>query len=437
MNLLSGGNPMTEQEIASLGPAFAGYLGRFRRCFRQKRTAAHFDTYCRGLLSELPRKSVEPIALAAGTAVRTLQEFLATARWDHEAARTTVQWDVAEVIATISADVVGTVGVIDETSCQKWGEHTPGVQRQYLGCVGKVDNGIVTVHVGVTRGCFQALLDADLYLPKAWDADRDRCRAAGIPDEVGYRPKWRIALDQLARLSGKGLRFDWLVFDEGYGAAVPFLKILSLIGQRFVAEVPVNFSVRRHEGSRARRADQRLTPADARRGRRFRIAHRTVRDSVWRATSAVVWAAGRRQTLVVAINEATAEVKYFLTNAAGVSLAQVLAVAFRRFTVEQVFRLAKQEAGLMHYEGRDYTGLTRHLILSLIVLGFVAAHTERLRGEKSAGDGRASLPGAQPPLCGLVPPSAGSSGNTAHERGHLLPPTPQRSGREGAQETAA
>ena len=120
---------MTEQEIAGLGPAFAGYLGRFRRCFRQKRTAAHFDTYCRGLLSELPRKSVEPIALEAGTAVRTLQEFLATARWDHEAARATVQRDVADVIATIPADAVGTVGVIDETSCQKWGNQTPGVQR--------------------------------------------------------------------------------------------------------------------------------------------------------------------------------------------------------------------------------------------------------------------------------------------------------------------
>src|SRR5262249_9751422 len=81
MKLLSGGNPMTEQEIAGLGPAFANYLGRYRACFLQKRTAAHFDTYCRGLLSDLPRKSVEPIALEAGTAVRTLQEFLVTARW--------------------------------------------------------------------------------------------------------------------------------------------------------------------------------------------------------------------------------------------------------------------------------------------------------------------------------------------------------------------
>ncbi len=82
---------MTEQEITDLGPAFAAYLRRFRDSFGQDRTAGHFDTYCRGLLSDLPRKTAEPIALAAGTAVRTLQEFLVTARWDHASARDTLQ----------------------------------------------------------------------------------------------------------------------------------------------------------------------------------------------------------------------------------------------------------------------------------------------------------------------------------------------------------
>jgi SRSO17 transposase len=437
MNLLSGGNPMTEQEIAGLGPAFASYLGRFRNCFSQKRTAAHFDTYCRGLLSDLPRKSVEPIALEAGTAVRTLQEFLVTAQWDHEAGRTTLQRDLAAAVAALPTDGVGTVGVIDETSCQKWGEHTPGVQRQYLGCVGKVDNGIVTVHVGVVKGNFQALVDADLYLPQSWDADRDRCRAAGIPDEVRYRPKWRIALDQLVRLADHGMSFDWLVFDEGYGAAVPFLRILGLVGQKFVAEVPVNFAVRARAGGTSRRADKRLTAADARRGRRHRLAHRTVRDSVWRVRSATVWVDDRPHTLIVAINEATAEVKYFLTNATGETLARVLTVAFRRWTVEHAFRLAKQEAGLMHYEGRDYTGLTRHLILALIVLGFVAVQTQRLRGEKSRGDGRTGVPCAQPALRRSIPAAAQCPGIAAHEPNPPLPPAPQQPSRQGPQETAA
>jgi SRSO17 transposase len=428
---------MTEQEIAGLGPAFAHYLERYRGCFLQKRTAAHFDTYCRGLLSDLPRKSVEPIALEAGTAVRTLQEFLVSARWDHEQARDLLQRHLAEVVAKLPADPLGTVGVIDETSCQKWGDQTPGVQRQYLGCLGKIDNGIVTVHVGVAKGCFQALLDAELYLPEVWDKDRERCRAAGIPDEVRYRPKWRIALNQLIRLSGQGITFDWLVFDESYGAAVPLLRAFNLVGQHFVAEVPVNFAVAGRPDGPTRRADQRLPAVKAKKGRRYRLAHQTVADSVWRASSVQVWAAGRPHRLIVAINEATAEVKYFLSNATAEPLTRLLAVAFRRWTVEHDFRVGKQEAGLMHYEGRDYTGLIRHLILALVVLGFVARQTERLRGEKSAGDGGASVSGVKPAVRDDLSSSARGSRSAAYKRGHSLSPTTKRPGDEVSQEKAA
>jgi SRSO17 transposase len=427
---------MTEQEITALGPAFAAYLRRFRGCLGQDRTAAHFDTYCRGLLTDLPRKTVEPIALEAGTAVRTLQEFLVTARWNHDQARDTLQRHLAGVLGGLPADPLGTVGVVDETSCRKWGDHTPGVQRQYLGCVGKIDNGIVTVHIGVATGTFQALLDAELYLPKSWAEDRPRCRAAGIPDDVRHRAKWRLAVDQWVRLAGNGVAFDWLVFDEGYGSKVPFLRFLNLVGQRFVAEVPVNFTVRDQASGPARRADHRLTPADATSGRRHRLAHRTARASFWRATAAAVWVAGREHTLVVAIDEATAEVKYFLTNVT-TALSRVLAVAFRRWAVEHSFRLGKQEAGLMHYEGRDYTGLLRHLTLALVVLGFVATHTERLRGEKPTGHGRAGVPGAEPAVRGGVPPAAGRARGPAQQRRHPVPPAAERPGREVPQETTA
>ena len=428
---------MTEQEISRLAPAFASYLGRYRACFRQQRTAAHFDTYCRGLLSDLPRKSVEPIALEAGTAVRTLQEFLVTARWDDEQMRDLLQRRLAEAAAALPDDPLGTIGLIDETSCQKWGEHTPGVQRQYLGCVGKVDNGIVTVHVGLAKGRFQALLDADLYLPKSWDRDRQRCRAAGIPDEVRYRPKWRIALDQLIRLDQSGVRFDWLTFDEGYGAAVPLLKVLNLVRQHFVAEVPVNLAVAGRAGGPPRGADRRLRAADARGGRRYRLAHRTVADSAWRARQAGGWVGGHKHLLIVAINEATAEVKYFLSNATGAALARLLAVAFCRWGVEHAFRLAKQEAGLMHYEGRDYAGLLRHLTLALVVLGFVALHTERLRGEKPTGDSGAGVPSAEPAMRGGVPPAARGQRGAASQRHHPVPAEAEPAGHKVSQKTAA
>ncbi|MCZ2343508.1 MAG: IS701 family transposase [Bacteroidales bacterium] len=428
---------MTNEQIRALGPAFAAELRRYRGCFTQDRTAAHFHTYCRGLLSDLPRKSVEPIALAAGTAVRTLQEFLVTCTWDHVTARDRLQQRMAEQLAELPPDPLGVIGVIDETSAVKKGDKTPGVQRQYLGCVGKIDNGIVTVHMGVAMGHFQTLLDAELYLPQSWATDRERCRAAGVPDTVRYRSKWRIALDQLLRLNANGIRFDWLTFDEGYGSKGPFLWVLGLVQQKFVAEVPKSFAVRSTPGGRSRRADAHQPATRVGRWRRFRIGRATQADAVWRARRVRVWVARGWHTLVTAVNEATGEVKRFVTNAVGESLATVLGVAFRRATVEHAFRVVKTELGLTHFEGRQYVGLERHLLLTLIVMGFVAVHTERLRGEKSTGDAGAGVSGVERGVPPPIPPTAGRAGPAACRRGDPLPPATERAGHAIPQETAA
>lgn len=310
-------------------------------------------------------------------------------------------------------------------------------RTQYLGCLGKIGNGIVTVHVGVAKGRFQALLDADLYLPRSWDQDRVRCQQAGIPDDVVYRPKWQIAFDQVVRLDARGVRFDWLTFDEGYGSKVPFLSALSLVGQRFVGEVPVSFAVATAPGGVVRRADAVLTRAAATGGRRFRVGRATTGAAVWRAVDYSVWAGGCEWVLVAAINEATGEVKYLITNATDEPLGRVLAVAFRRATIEHAFRVAKTEAGLTHYEGRQYVGLIRHLILNLVVLGFVSIHTDRLRGEKSPGDDGAGVPGVEHAVCGDVPPAARDSRRAARRGGDPLPPAAKRPGHDLSQEAAA
>jgi SRSO17 transposase len=111
------------------------------------------------------------------------------------------------------------------------------------------------------------------------------------------------------------------------------------------------------------------------------VARRTVPASYWRATTAAVWVGGREHTLASAACERSGEVKYFLTNATAEPLTRVLAVAFRRWAVEHAPRPGKQEAGLMGYGGRSYTGLMRHLTLAVVVLGFVATRAERLRGK--------------------------------------------------------
>ena len=116
------------------------------------------------------------------------------------------------------------IGIIDETSDVKKGDKTPGVQRQWCGKVGKKENCLVTVHLGYATGDFHCLIDGDLFLPESWSEDRERCRAAGIPDDVVYRPKWQISLELYDCARENGVTFDWLSFDEGYGGKPLFFE---------------------------------------------------------------------------------------------------------------------------------------------------------------------------------------------------------------------
>jgi SRSO17 transposase len=127
------------------------------------------------------------------------------------------QKHAAKMLPGLPDDGLGTIGIVDETAQPKKGTKTPGVKRQWCGRLGKVESCVVTVHIGVARGRFTALLGGDFYLPEDWSDNRERCREAGIPDKVVYRPKWRIALEQLDLATGNGVCFDWLTFDEGYG----------------------------------------------------------------------------------------------------------------------------------------------------------------------------------------------------------------------------
>ena len=371
---------MTDGEFAGVGTAFSAYLRGFRRHAGLPPTAGHFEEYCRGLLSDETRKTVEPLALRAGTTVRTLQVFLKDADWDDGAMRGTLRQRLAAAFAREpDRSRLGTIGIIDETSVVKKGVKTPGVQRQYLGCVGKVDNGIVTVHLGVCRGDMKALLDADLFLPQSWDNDRPRCQAAGIPDDKHYEPKWKLAIWQWAQACADGFHFDWMVFDEGYGKHPAFLRVLDLRGQAYVGEIPVNYRVSTRPGGRRMEARE-LLKATARTGwKRVVIKHASGTVSVWKHRSCVVFAAQHRQRLIVAVNAATGEVKYFVSNETRKSTATLLRVAFRRGPIEHLFRIAKQEVGFGHFEGRNYRALMRHLTMALVVMGFASLHAAKLQ----------------------------------------------------------
>jgi len=151
---------MTLQQIASLGKELVTFLALFAGCFRSRPGFALFKVYVQGLLSNVQRKNIEAIALEFGEAPRTLQRFVESIKWDEARVRDECQRIIARDHAHPEA-----VGCLDESGTAKSGRHTAGTSRQWLGSLGKVDNGVVGVHLSYVAPGFQCLLDGELYLP--------------------------------------------------------------------------------------------------------------------------------------------------------------------------------------------------------------------------------------------------------------------------------
>src|SRR5436305_3507577 len=437
---------MTEEQLDGLGPALDDFLRPYLFCCGYTQTFAHLHTYCKGLLSDLKRKSVEPIALASGCTVHTLQEFLRDHLWQYAGVRQRLQGHVAASLPTIPADDLGTVGLIDETSALKAGTQTPGVQRQYLGCVGKVANGIVSVHLGVCRGRYKTLFDAELFLPQEWAADDERRQEAGIPKDLVYRPKWQIALEEVDRALQNQVHLDWLTFDEEYGKAPEFVCGLDDRHVRFVGEVPKSLSClaaaavpsRPAAAVKGRRAEEvvRQSPAFVKQPwRQVKLRQEAGGQQVWEVKAAQVWHmqdrhwSQRTYWLLWAKDVATGEEKYFLSNAPVTAKVQTLVrVGFRRWHVGHALRVSKSELGFTHYEGRNYTALMRHQTLCLLMLTFVAEHTQRPRGEKSGSADGAGVECVEPVERGVAGAAAGDQSPPAAVSDAALPPAAEPSG---------
>ncbi len=406
---------MTVEQIASLQPALSALIQRFRPHFNRQATFNYFQYYLLGLMADLKRKSIEPIALAAGTAVRSLQEFLAFFVWDHQRVNDELQRMVANEHSGASG---GGIGVLDASGHAKSGDKTPGVQRQYCGETGKLDNCVIGQHLLYTdndpTNPFSCVLASDLFLPKGWDEDRRRCREAHIPDHLTHRTKWRIGLDQVRHAIGQGVRFAWLTFDEDYGKVPAFWFELDQLGQRGIGEVPTNFlcwarppkyrSLRKQYAASEVRHLYRHSPAfTSQPWRKMTVKDSTRGPVVWEIKHAQVHLvdtshkdahgshpSDRSYWLIVARNFRTHETKYFVSNAmAGVPLKELMITAFSRHHIEQWFGRAKQECGFGAFEVRTYRSLVRHWLCSRLVMYFLAVQTHRLRGEKSADHVRA------------------------------------------------
>jgi SRSO17 transposase len=416
---------MDAKQIKQMGRKLKAFLAHFDDCFSRSEPRQDLLAYVTGQLSDLPRKSIEPIALASGMAPRTLQFFLSDIRWDHTRLRDRLQWQVASDHSHSLA-----IGVIDESGNPKKGNHTCGVKRQWCGNTGKVDNCVVGVHLGYVADDFQCLLDSDLYLPQDWANDPVRRRQAKVPETVIYRKKADIALDQIRRALGNGLRFSALTFDELYGRDRDFLDGLESLGQNYVGEIPSDFS----GWTSSPTVLQKATPSEMRKRGRKRIYPRISRQTSrtcevrklgvyspkfyrqkWQRfkikdgeRGPVVWEVkaiefyrqhgpkglpGRPHTLIIARNVLdTNEVKYFLSNMViddkPITLEWLLWVAFSRWPIERCFEIGKRDLGMDHFEMRNWQGIHRHFYMTQLSMLFCAEVQQSLR-EKNAG---ASLP---------------------------------------------
>ena len=179
---------MTLKQIASLGKELAKFLVLFVGRFRSSPGFALLHIYVQGLLANLQRKNIEAIALEFGKAPRTLQRFVESIKWDETGVRDDCQQLVAREHAHPEA-----VGCLDESGTAKSGNHTAGVARQWLGSCGKVDNGVVGVHLSYSSPGFQCLLDSEVYLPQDWADDPERRKKITSPRKWCSAPSRKSA----------------------------------------------------------------------------------------------------------------------------------------------------------------------------------------------------------------------------------------------------
>ncbi len=243
---------MTRDEVRAAARRMVDWHRRFAGLFGRKESQRHSLVYLKGLLSNLERKSVEPIALqfsrrsdggaATQNEVVALQGFVTASPWEAGDVFAEIQAVFAEELVPSTAQwSIGTVGVIDESGFVKAGTESVGVADQWCGRVGKTTNCQVGVFLAGVTPAGVAALDAQLFLTEEWGADHQRRRKTRVPRAVKFQTKPQIAAEMIRRtLAGGKVRFDWIIADELYGDSGEFLDSLDAVQQRYLLEVRKN-----------------------------------------------------------------------------------------------------------------------------------------------------------------------------------------------------
>jgi SRSO17 transposase len=371
--------------------------------FARREPRLRARAYLLGLVSGLERKNGWTLAEFAGDATPDgMQRLLNAARWDEDAVRDALGRYVAAHLGDAAA-----VLVADETGFEKSGVCSAGVQRQYTGTAGKITNCQIGVFLAyAVPGGARALIDRDLYVPRSWTGDRERCAAAGIPEETRFATKPQLAQAMIERAAAAGIPFAWFTADEAYGDNGPLREWLEEAGIAYVVAVSCDHRVPAGAG-RVIRADrlaakippggwQRLSCGPGSKGERF-----------------YDWAlagAGPGQYLLIRRSITSGELAFYRCWApAGATLAELVRVAGARWAVEECFAAAKNETALDHYQVRKHAAWYRHITLAMcahawLAVTAAAGHPPPAPACGSEpGNGDPAKKGAGPPM-GNVPP---------------------------------
>ena len=375
-------------DVAGCRHRLDGFLRRYLPRFYRVEQHELARVVLQGKLSNLQRKTSEPIANQAGRPRKPVQHFVGAGAWDDEAVMAELRRHVAQECGAADA-----VLVLDPSAFPKSGADSCGVARQWCGRLGKVENCQVGVFLSYVTAHGYAPLDRQLYLPREWADDARRREAAHVPEGVTFQESWRVGLKLLDRSRGD-VPFGWVAGDDEFGRSTAFRAELRQRHLRYVVDVPCNRLIRDLGEAPApgrrlppwRRADEWARAQPAARWRRLVLGAGSKRPKVVRAAEAWVQAKGEdgrvgpRERLVVIRSVATEpRVWYTLSNAGEeVALLAVAEAQGRRHGVEEVLQAGKGEVGLGHYEVRSWVGWHHHMTLSLLALWFLILEKRRL-----------------------------------------------------------
>ena len=386
-------------------------LGLLRPCFTRTQTWLQAGKYLNALVSDLASRNGWSVAEHAGdwSPDRT-QRLLSRASWDEAAAMSQVRKYAAAGLDDAARRARRrrmTVGALDETGQEKQGSSTSGVKRQYMGCAGRVANGINTVHLSYVREkTGHALAGARQWIPAEDINDPVRSLLTGLPLDLRFRTKGQLASDILSDAYADGLTFDFVCGDEVYGSCTDLREFLENRGQAYVLRVASSFMLTLAPGTKMTCAEAVKKLAKDKNKWEVRSAGQGSKGERWYA-----WAwlatASPSHSLLVRRHLKTGELAFhycFVPDGQTASKARLIRAAGLRWPVEETFELGKGCFGLDQCQARLYTAIRRHAVLVMAALAICAVTAARLRDRTDAQAPPPTSPIQAPPAdSGLIP----------------------------------